>query len=153
MDERKDLQGLGDGQNSIYLVIITLFLLHIFMLETIQLICCIGLSLHHVCIPKVLQLLAIGTPDKFIASFFCNILTKILSYWLHSILTIKLAPNWPSHQLRLCPIIYLSILCMWKEPSLQSFHHLWVCVFCVALYWQGGQWWSLEWQLLALLLL
>ena len=68
MDSCKDLQGLGNGQGSICVVIITVRLLHVHMLEIIQLMCCVGLRTHRVCIPKALQLLAIGAPGKFVAS-------------------------------------------------------------------------------------
>ena len=55
----KDLQGPGDGQSSLCVVIITVGLLHVHMFEIVQLMCYIGLSPHRVCIAKALQFLAI----------------------------------------------------------------------------------------------
>ena len=72
MDDRKDLQGPRDAQSSICVVIITVRLLHVHMLEIVQLMCDIGLCSDHVWIPKALQLLAFGAPDKFVSSSFCN---------------------------------------------------------------------------------
>ena len=77
MDDLKDLQGPGDRQGFIYIVIITVRLLRVHMLKIIQLMCYIGLSTHCVCIPKALQLLATGILGKFVVSSFCNVFAKI----------------------------------------------------------------------------
>ena len=77
MDDRKDLQGPRDGQSPICVVIITVGLLHVDMLEIVELMCYVGLSPHRVCIAKALQLLAIGTPGKLVASSLCDVFAKI----------------------------------------------------------------------------
>ena len=59
MDDCKNLQRPGDGQSSICVVIIIVCLLHVYVLEIIQLMCHIWLGTHRVCIPKALQRLAI----------------------------------------------------------------------------------------------
>ncbi len=77
VDDRKHLQGQGYGQGSICVVIVTVGLLHVHMLEVVQLMCYVGFCSHRVCIAKALQLLAIGTPGKFVAASFCDVFAKV----------------------------------------------------------------------------
>ena len=78
MDDHKDFQGPGDGQGCICVIIIMVHLLHVHMLEIVQLMCCIWLSAHCVCIPKTFQLLAIRTLSKFVAPFFVMYSLKLI---------------------------------------------------------------------------
>ena len=79
MTDHEDLQWPSNGQCSICVIIIKMCLLHVHMLEIVQLTHCIRLGSDRVCIPKALQHLTFGTLSNLVAVSFYNIVLKACS--------------------------------------------------------------------------
>jgi hypothetical protein len=103
------------------ILIIMMHLLHVHMLDIVQVMCNKRLGPNCMCIPKALQCLAFGTLSKFVTKSYCNVVFFLLNdlFWSHSIWTTKWVPKQCSHQLHLHPTRGLSI-CSREEKPLQQ---------------------------------
>ena len=80
-DDREDLQWPNNGQCSNCVVIIIICLLHIHILDIIQLMCSVRLGSDRMYTSKTVQCLTFEIPSELVTMSFCNVVIEV--FFLH----------------------------------------------------------------------
>ena len=93
MNDHKNLKWPSIEQFSIDVIIIVMCLLHIHMLEILQLLCNKRFGPNCKCILKVLRHLPFEITRKLVTTSYYNVLTKQILAYLHSIWKMNVPPT------------------------------------------------------------